>query len=136
MSENKNKKSGRPKKAIDWDFVEEGLIAGSSGNRIALALGIHRDTLYDAVRDKYGVSFSEYSLKSQSKGEVLLEMAQFDEAVNKRDRGMLIWLGKQRLGQRDNKDSKVEVEGQTTFHVVNFGSNPDPQPYQPNTESD
>ncbi len=42
---------------------------------------------------------------------------------------MLICLGKQLLGQRDNKDMKLESEEGIQIEVVNYGSNP--KPHQP-----
>lgn len=112
--------AGRDYHKIDWQKVNQALISGSTGTRIAQALGIHYDTLYKAVEREYGMKFTEYTASLRSKGEMLIEMAQFDEAVRKRDRGMLIWLGKQRLGQRDYKDLSFGDKGMPTITVVNY----------------
>lgn len=123
------RQNGGPKfKDIDWKIVDQALVAGSTGTRIASYLGIHPDTLYHAVEREFGVMFTDYSAQKRSKGEMLLEIAQFDEAVHKRDRGMLIWLGKQRLGQKENHDLKLSGDG-FIAKVVNFGSEGDPKPY-------
>ena len=101
---------GRPAKKIDWNLVDQALIAGATGARVAAYLGIHRETLYDAVQREFGVSFTDYSHEKHQKGDSMIQMKQFQEAM-KGDRGMLIWLGKQRLGQRDNQDMNVNGNG-------------------------
>ena len=138
MSEEKvvqSQNGGRPFKSIDWKFVDQALQAHCSGVEIAAYLGIHYDTLYDATVREHGKSFSEYSAEKKAKGKSLLRITQFDEAVRKRDRGMLVWLGKQLLDQRDNKDSKVEHGGTPTITIANYGNNPNPLPYQSDEEN-
>lgn len=124
------RQNGGPKyKNIDWKIVEQALLAGSTGTRIAAYLGIHPDTLYNAVEREFGLKFTDYSAQKRSKGELLLEMAQFDEAYRKRDRAMLIWLGKNRLLQKENHDVKFSGDG-FVAKVIHYGEEKDPQPYQ------
>lgn len=125
---------GRPCTTIDWKVVEQALQSHCSGPEIAAYLGIHPETLYDNVKRQYGLTFTDYSAKFKAKGKSLLRMTQFDEAIRKRDRGMLVWLGKQLLDQRDNKDSKVEHGGTPTITIANYGNNPNPLPYQAQQE--
>lgn len=109
-----NEKDGRPRAKIDWDEFDKLAIAGCNGRRIAGYFGIHEETLYRSViRDK-GVGFSEYLHSKRSKGEALLEAAQFYKALDKSKKGdtqLLIHLGKHRLGQVD----KSEVDNTFTF---------------------
>lgn len=126
---------GRPCVTIDWKLVENALQSHCTGPEIAAYLGIHPETLYDNVRRKFGITFTDYSAKFKAKGKSLLRMTQFDEAIRKRDRGMLVWLGKQILDQRDNKDSRLDHGGTPTITIANFGDNPNPQPYQADRES-
>lgn len=100
------KATGRPQANIDWNIVDEYLVAGCSGNEIAAMLGINHHTLYDRCLTDNGLMFSEYSQQKKEKGDSLLRKAQFDAAVTDKDRAMLIWLGKQRLDQRDKADLK------------------------------
>lgn len=127
---NKEKTIGRPQKQIDWKLVENCLQAHCSGKEIAAFLGIHPHTLYNAVEREYGIPFSDFSDERKAKGKSLLRLTQFQEAVVKKDRGMLIWLGKQLLGQRDQKDSRLEHQGAPTITIANFGDNPNPEPYK------
>ena len=51
------------------------------------------------------MSFTHYSQKMRAKGDSVLRHKQFDKAVKgDGDNTMLIWLGKTRLGQRENNE--------------------------------
>ncbi len=68
------------------------------------------------------MSFSAYSQKKREHGNVILRVAQFDEAVNKRNITMLIFLGKVRLGQREKVT--VEHKGSIPMQIVNYSDQP------------
>jgi len=124
------KGAGRPQKEIDWDIVYRCLEAGCNGVQVAAYVGVHADTLYHAVKRKFDMNFSDFSAQYSSKGEVMLGLKQFQEAM-KGDRGMLIWLGKQRLGQKENHAHQVEHSGtMTQLRIVHFGDSDDPQPFR------
>jgi hypothetical protein len=96
----------RPIKEIDWDVVDELLEAGCSGVEIAARFGMHPNTLYLKVEEETKLSFSEYSTQIQANGDSILRKVQFDTATKDKDKALLIWLGKQRLGQKEPKDTK------------------------------
>jgi hypothetical protein len=97
----------RPEKIIDWDVVDELLMAGCPGTDIAAYFGMHPDTFYKRVMAEYDMGFSEYLQQKRSSGDCLLRKSQFDKALDK-DTSMLIWLGKQRLGQKENHDISID----------------------------
>ncbi len=104
---------------IDWKKVDDLLIAGCMGTEIAGYFGIHEDTLYNRVVKKYGMAFSAYSHEKKSKGESILRAHQYAKALGLTDKGdntLLIWLGKQRLNQRDHKEESKQVI-QSVFKV-------------------
>lgn len=95
----------RPEAVIDWERMDELLEAGCLGNEIAAYFAIHPNTIYERTQLKYGMSFSEYSQLKKAKGELALREVQFHKATGKSKKGdntMLIWLGKQRLNQRES----------------------------------
>ena len=100
---------GRPIKPIDWDEVDKLLMAGCNGVQVAAYLHMHPHTFYDRVQIEKGTSFTEYQTEKKEKGNTLLLGAQYKLALE-RDRTMLIWLGKQRLGQKE------EPKGADTFN--------------------
>jgi len=101
-------KMGRPQKPIDWNLVNTLLQAGCTGTEIAANFHIHCDTFYRRVQEEFGVSFTIYAGEYEEKGKSKIRLAQFEKALEK-DNSMLIWVGKQRLGQRE-PDSKSELD--------------------------
>jgi len=94
---------GRPEKPIDWKKVDQLLIAGCSGTEIAPHFDMHYNTFYNKVQEQYKMGFSEYSALKKEQGDSLLKAKQFEKAMSG-DNSMLIWLGKNRLKQKDNHE--------------------------------
>jgi len=92
--------AGRPKANIDWNKVDRLLESGCLITEIAAHFGITRDSLYNRCLTDHNCNFSTYRQEKKAKGESLLRAAQFKKAMSG-DNSMLIWLGKQRLDQRD-----------------------------------
>ncbi len=112
----KCRKAGRPEIAIDWTKVEELLIKGATGPQAAAAVGVHPETMYDRCVKEYGVSFTDYSSEKRSKGDSALHAKQFETAM-KGNSTMQIWLGKQRLGQKE-----PETRTQTVLSIEQLDS--------------
>lgn len=100
----------RPHKPIDWERVDELLMCGCLGTEIAAQFDMHPNTFYDRVTQKYGISFTDYCSEKRALGDSLLREAQFKKATKKLDNTMLVWLGKQRLGQRESPQDVVVNE--------------------------
>lgn len=101
--------AGRPHIPIDWELLDQLLEAGCDGVEVAAEFNIHPHTLYDKVRAKYGMLFTDYSATKHSKGKGALRLEQHKKAFNYKTKGstqMLIWLGKVRLGQREPEPIK------------------------------
>ena len=96
---------GRPKADIDWERANELLIAGCSGAEIAGYFGLNANTIYARCLEDNKITFSEYSQPFYSKGESSLREVQYHKA-KQGDNMMLIWLGKNRLKQRDKEEDK------------------------------
>lgn len=107
----------RPAKEIDWDLVDELLIAGCLGTEIAPHFDLHPDTFYRRVEDKYSIGFTKYSAEKKSAGDSLLRKKQFDKALEG-DNSMLVWLGKNRMGQRDKPKDEETLEATNLAHVL------------------
>lgn len=94
---------GRPKHPIDWDRVIKMTMAGATGASIAHDLGIKPDLLYDRIKTDQGLDFSTFQVLHRMRGDDMLKLKQFELAM-KGDKSMLIWLGKNRLKQRDRHE--------------------------------
>ena len=114
----KENNAGRPKAKIDWDEVAKYLEAGSPGTAIAAMFGISKHTLYERCLTDNNTNFHDFSQEKRAKGDERLRAKQYHEAM-KGDRGMMIWLGKQRLKQKDKHD--YEVSGSVTNNVTLYG---------------
>lgn len=101
----------RPQADINWELVEEYLVAGCSGAEIAAMIGVSAATLYDRCQTDNGLMFSEYSQQKREKGDLILKKVQYETAIKDKDRTMLIWLGKQRLGQKEKAEQDIKVDG-------------------------
>ena len=89
---------GRPKAEIDFKKVDDYLQAQCTGSSIAGLLGVHPDTLYKAIEEKYNMAFSAYSQQKRNEGRELLKKSLWDNATVKGNVVMQIWLSKQYLG--------------------------------------
>lgn len=111
-NENPAKDIGRPRIELNWEQVNECARIGCTGEEIASILGCSYDTLERRVKETFEMPCAEY-LKSQ-RGEVCasLRRTQLRLAL-KGDRTMLIWLGKQLLGQKE-PSQHVELDNRVT----------------------
>ena len=112
MKEQKKKKSnaGRKKFVIDWNKVDNSLRAGSNGVQFAAMLGIHYNTLVNKCNEEKKCDFSDYLAQKRQEGNDVLFGLQY-KLAKEGDRGMLIWLGKNRLDQSDKKEIKQHNTG-------------------------
>ncbi|MGZ7043560.1 MAG: hypothetical protein ACXVHM_03120 [Methanobacterium sp.] len=104
----------RPEKQIDWQRVDQLLEAGCHGTEICPHFDLTPERFYERVQERYGMNFSAYSQEKRQKGDSLLREKQFSKAVDG-DNMMLIWLGKNRLGQRDREE---KIENQEAVEIL------------------
>jgi len=94
---------------IDWSKVGQMLEAECSGEQIAGQLGIHANTLYQRCKKELKLDFVTFKAQKRASGELLLKVKQFESAVKDKNISMLIWLGKQRLDQKDKSATEHDV---------------------------
>ena len=103
MKGKKKSNAGRKKIAINWARVDAALKAGANGVQCAAMLGISFDTLSRRTNEEKNADFADYLREKREAGNEALLKAQYDGAISG-DRGLLIWLGKQRLNQSDKRE--------------------------------
>ena len=103
------KKRGRPRKQIDWAAVERLAMIQCTQQEIASFIGVDINTL------RQHSEFLTIYNKGQDAGKMSLRRKQW-AALERGKTTMLIWLGKQYLGQRDRHD--VEHGGEVTSKVI------------------
>lgn len=115
----------KSKFVIDWEQVAQLLSAGCSGDEVAATFGISAPTLYqrcvEEVVDEEGfpMAFLEFKRRSRKKGDATLRTTQYRLAVEKEDKTMLIWLGKQRLKQSEKQEIKQQSVTRVDISNVN-----------------
>jgi len=110
----KRNDAGVHRKKIDWNIVDEMLEAGCFATHIADRMGISTDTLYRRCEEEKGVLYTAYSQQKKANGESNIHQSQYNLAVKDKNATMLIWLGKQRCGQKEaeqpNQGTPAEKE--------------------------
>lgn len=111
---------GRPKAPIDWTIIGNLCAAGASGASIAHEMGIVAETIYARCQTDKGEEFSAFRRRHYERGNDLLKVKQFQLAVNDGNERLLIFLGKNRLGQRDKVEMSSPAGEQVPVVTVNI----------------
>ena len=93
---------------IDWKKADDLLMAGCTIVEIASYFGCCRDTIYKRFESEFGYTLTTHAQQKREKGDTLLRAKQYEKAI-KGDNTLLIWLGKNRLKQKD-KEVTEEVD--------------------------
>jgi AraC-like DNA-binding protein len=97
-------------KEVEWDIAGQLIAAGATGKQVASYFGMHPDTFYKKVQAQFCISFTEYQQEHKERGDAMLILAQFEKAVIEKDKALLIWLGKQRLNQKEPAPASAQGE--------------------------
>jgi hypothetical protein len=92
--------AGRPKAQLDEDRIKKLASIGLSVAEIAAVEGVNKKTIERRCLDV--VENGRLNMNAS------LKRKQYDMAVNNGNVAMLIWLGKQYLGQRDKSDQNID----------------------------
>jgi hypothetical protein len=92
----------------DWKTVDNLCKIQCIGEEIASVLEISYDTLERACKREKNVKFADYIKEKSYGGKAALRRSQWKSANEKLNPTMLVWLGKNMLGQTDkNEDDKT-----------------------------
>jgi hypothetical protein len=98
-----------------WDQLDA-LIVWSNQVYCAEKLGINIDTLADRIKERTGLSFSEYKDQKKEAMRVNIRKKQYDVAMAG-NVSMLIWLGKNELGQKDKSENEIKIGESSGVHI-------------------
>lgn len=101
-------KRGQQPKEIDWAKVEQMALIQCTGEEIAAVLGVDYDTLQRACKREHGMKFADYIKQKGAGGKMSLRRKQYTTAMDGNST-MLIWLGKNWLGQKDKSDDEINA---------------------------
>jgi hypothetical protein len=106
---------GRPPTPIDLAIVRRAAGLGATVDEIAALLGVPRRTLYD--RMEQDPEIQQALDEGRDQGRITLRRLQWQQA-EAGNPTMLIWLGKQLLGQRDRHEVEQTGTGAGTQNLV------------------
>ena len=116
----------RPATVIKWDDVEKLCGLQCTQEEIAQFCGVTVDTLNARCKADHEMSFSEFFDAKRGLGKVSLSRAQWQLAI-KGNPTLLIWLGKQYLGQRDKTSAELSGPDGKPVEVSNASALTDAQ---------
>ncbi len=102
-------------KVIDWDRIDNFFICGASISQCAAGIGCSVATLERRCRSEKNAEIAQYHQEKREKGNLAIHQAQFEKAIKEKNPTMLIWLGKQRLGQKEIIDEKITKDIEKKF---------------------
>lgn len=98
----------RPKIKIDWTQFDKLCHIQCTIEEISAWFDCSVDTIERAVRREKKVGFAEYFGQKRKNGAISLRRKQYELAMNG-NVTLLIWLGKQYLGQSDKLEQKSQI---------------------------
>mgnify|MGYP001161897974 CR=1 FL=1 len=99
-----------PKLSVDRELFERLCAIQATKEEIAFTLGVSESTISAWCQRTYGTSYIEAWKKFSVDGKTSIRRAQFKKGVEDGDKTMLIWLGKQYLGQSDKQEVRSEID--------------------------
>ena len=111
--EKKKETRGRKKISIDWEKAAKLASYMCTAKEIGYILGVAADTLNYRCKTEQSCNLEDFLAKNQSTSLASLRVQQF-AAAKKGSIQMMIWLGKQYLGQRDQISQNID---QTTTYT-------------------
>lgn len=118
--DDKKNKGGRPKKQISVTSFEEACRIQCTRDEICALYGVSDKTLDRWCKDTYGAGFSVVYAEKRAGGKRSLRRAQWQAATIDRNPTLLIWMGKQHLGQRDpDRVQRQEAPQDDGVQIVN-----------------
>jgi hypothetical protein len=106
------------KKLVNWEILKKLCAIGCTRNEIANFFEISLDALQVRCAEDHGITFTEYVEVASAKGKTKLRQLQW-KAAEEGNISMLMFLGKQLLGQTDRHDLAVRHEPITSIQIVN-----------------
>ena len=101
-------KRGRPHKEIDKRTFEKLCAIQCRQEEIAEFFECDPDTINNWCKREYGNVFSVVFKEKRVTGFISLRRAQFQKAIEEKNTAMLIFLGKNWLGQSDRQEVKLD----------------------------
>lgn len=100
---------GRPLIKVDWQDFDKLCGLQCTLEEFAAYFNCDTQTIERAVLREKKLTFGQYYEQKKGRGKVSLRRKQFEIAMSG-DRTMLVWLGKQMLGQSDKQEQTLSIK--------------------------
>lgn len=111
-------KGGRPKIDLDLEQLADYVSIFCTKEECAKLMGCSEDTIDRRLKEETGEGFAAFFEKHSADGKSSLRRAQLKAARNG-NATMLVWLGKQYLGQKDDQTLNVrQMEPVTGIEIT------------------
>ena len=110
-------KAGRPHKQLDKSQFESLCGIQCTMEEVCQFFDCDEKTLNKWCRETYGKNFSQVFKEKKGVGKVSLRRSQYQLAL-KGNASMLIWLGKQYLGQRETPVDETAANDEYNKHIA------------------
>ena len=110
-------KGGRPTARIDYETLAKLCQIHCTGEECASILEMDYDTLNNNLERDGHIGFTDYFKRKSASGKASLRRKQIAVALDGNPT-MLIWMGKQQLDQRDNRDQVIDHKGTIPVHIA------------------
>jgi len=111
-----------PRVEIDMDMLTNLVRIQCTLEECAGVLNVSKSALSRRLADENGETFAEFFKRHQDEGKASLRRAQFKAATEDRQPAMLVWLGKQMLGQGDKHQDIDDIDMPTTLPAKRMGA--------------
>ena len=115
------KKMGRPVTEIDKEQLEKLCGFFNTLNDVADFFDCSTDTIERYCKRTYGETFADVYKRKSASGRRSIRRAQFVKGTQDMNPQMLIWLGKQYLGQKDSIAYETTDLDTTRKLIINLG---------------
>ena len=106
-------KRGPKIKTVNWTEFDKLCALQCSLREIAGWFNVSEDTIERIVVREKGIKFADYFSQKKSHGKIALRRKQYETAMSG-SVPLLIWLGKQYLGQSEKVETKQEIDATVT----------------------
>lgn len=105
------------RKDFNWDEIANMCEIQCTQAEIAKVMGCEENTLRAACKRDNKKDWAQFYAEHREKGKISLRRSQWKKAVTNLDTTMLIFLGKNILGQKDKIENDVNMSGGQTINV-------------------
>jgi hypothetical protein len=109
----------RPRKELNWIELDKLCLIHATRKEISDWFECSEDTIDRRCQEEFGISFAAYYDQKSVNGKMSLRRKQYEQAMCG-NTTMLLWLGKQYLGQKDKQEVSTDPQSPIQQITLNY----------------